>query len=415
MAFALGPTLEATAACQAIAADPAKAIAESNAAHARQVADLFQRIPRLVSDNKDVEKFYNRSLVHFILNRWDVPEFVLHPCYSTGSIRGGCVTEYLWNYGESWLMMPLYDPAANREHIKQFLKCDMTAHFAFNPVDGKAHGPWYMVNQEKIIGLVYNHVKVTGDMAFLAEVVNGKTVLEHVLKNAVVLDDVSKPVKLIDYGSSNSHLELRRQYAYNHVMPDLNGRRYANYLCAARLAELAGKPAPYLYPRAAALKPLLKQELWNSEARWFDFINGKGQTETRWTVQMFYLFGSGVLDKETEGGLISHLNDKEFLGEYGLHSLAKGDPAYDPADVDNGGPGACTSFPPNIATRLYKAGRTARGRRHHTALHLVGKPDAVLGRFHCRRPRRLPPRYAVAMHHRQRGRGTILHLRHVRR
>jgi hypothetical protein len=40
-----------------------------------------------------------------------------------------------------------------------------------------------------------------------------------------------------------------------------------------------------------------------------------------------------------------------------LHSLARHDIAYDPADVDNGGPGSCTSFPPQIAERLYKAGR----------------------------------------------------------
>ena len=96
----MGPSAEAAAACQAIAAEPAKAIADADAAHGQAVADLFQRLPRLVSDNKEVEKFYNRSLVHFIMNRWDVPEFVLHPYYSTGSIRGGCVTEYLWNYGE---------------------------------------------------------------------------------------------------------------------------------------------------------------------------------------------------------------------------------------------------------------------------------------------------------------------------
>lgn len=29
----------------------------------------------------------------------------------------------------------------------------------------------------------------------------------------------------------------------------------------------------------------------------------------------------------------------EFLGDYGLHSLRKADPAYDENDVDNGGPG----------------------------------------------------------------------------
>jgi hypothetical protein len=320
---------------------------------------LFQRIPHLSSDDPSVEAFYNRSLLSLILNRWDVPEFVLHPYYSTGSIRGGCVTEYLWNYGESLLLLPLYDPAAHREHIRQFLKCDMTAHFAFNPVDGKAHGPWYMVNQEKIVGLVYHHVRITGDTAFLQETVDGRTVIDHVIENAVHGDDRSKPVALVDYGPSNSHLELRRQYTYNHTMPDLNGRRYANYLLAARLAEVAGQSqsAPPLRQRAAALKPLLKQKLWNPQTKWFDFINAKGQPETRWTVQMFYLLGSGVLDDETEAGLVSHLNDREFLGAYGLHSLAKGDPAYDPADVDNGGPGACTSFPPNIAFLLYQAGR----------------------------------------------------------
>lgn len=358
LAFAIGPSEESAAACKAIAANPEASIAAAKAAHVRRITELFQRVPRLVAHNKKVEDFYNRSLVHLLLNRWDVPEFVLRPYYSTGSIRGGCVTEYLWNYGESWEMMPLYDPAAHREHIKQFMKCDMTTHFAFNPVDGKAHGPWYMVNQEKIIGLVYRYVKITGDLAFLEEVVAGQTVLEHVLNSAALRDDASKPVALIDYGPSNSHLELRRQYTYNHVMPDLNGRRYANYLRAARLAEVGGKPAPQLRERAAALKSLLKEKLWNPEAKWFNFINGKGEPETRWTVQMFYLLGSGVLDQETESGLLSHLNDQEFLGHYGLHSLAKTDPAYDPADVDNGGPGACTSFPPNIAILLCTSGQS---------------------------------------------------------
>jgi hypothetical protein len=35
--------------------------------------------------------------------------------------------------------------------------------------------------------------------------------------------------------------------------------------------------------------------------------------------------------------------------------MSKTDPSYDPADVDNGGPGACTCFMPQVAERLYKA------------------------------------------------------------
>ena len=356
LAFALGPTAEAAAACDAMVAAPPQTIADADAAYRQMVTNLFQRLPILECTNRDVERFYTRSLVHLIMHRWDAPDFALRPYYSTGSTRGGCVGNYLWNYGESWEMLPLYDPAAHREHIKQFLKCDLTKYFAFNPVNGKAFGVWYMVNQEKIIGLVYHYVRLTGDTAFLAEVVNGKTVLQHVLDNAVFMDNLSQPVALIDYGPLNSHLELRGSYTYNHVMPDLNGRRYASYLFAARLAEIAGNPAPWLLDRAAALKPLLKQALWNPQTRWFDFIDGNGQPETRWTVQMFYLFGSGVLDTEEEAGLISHLNDNEFLGGYGLYSLALNDPAYDPTDVDNGGPGSCTSFPPNIANLLCQGG-----------------------------------------------------------
>jgi hypothetical protein len=227
-----------------------------------------------------------------------------------------------------------------------------------------------MVNQEKIIGLVYYYVRATGDVAFLQRRVDGKTVLAHVVAHALHGDDPTKPVALIDYGPSNSHLELRRGFPYNHVMPDLNGRRWANYHKAAELLEWAAShstqsktpvagplPAPaMLRQRAADLAVVLKQRCWNRQQRWFDFFGPAGKRDTRWTVQMFKLFNSGVLDAETESGLISHLNEREFLSAYGLHSLAKGDIAYDPEDVDNGGPGSCTCFPPQIAERLYKAG-----------------------------------------------------------
>lgn len=175
--------------------------------------------------------------------------------------------------------------------------------------------------------------------------------------HAMFGDDVAKPIGLIDYGPSGSHLELRRSYGYNHFSPDLNARRYANYLRAATLSDLAEKPAPYLRERAEQLKPLLKQRLWDPHARWFRFEDGQGKSDLRYTVQMFKPVGSGVLDQECEAGLLSHLTENEFLSAYGLHSLSKRDPAYDQLDIDNGGGGICTSFPPQIIERLYQAGQ----------------------------------------------------------
>jgi len=357
--FTMGPLPEAAAAGKALAAAPARVIREAEEEHLRQVQALFDKLPWLESTNAPLARFYQRSLVHLLLNRWDVPEFALHPYYGTGSVKGGCVCNYLWNFGEDWEVLPLYDPEATRAHIRQFLKIDLGAHFGFNPLTGQGFGPWYMVNQEKIVGLIYYYVKNTGDAAFLQEVVEGKTILDHALAQATLGDNLAQPVALIDYGPSNSHLELRRGYPYNHVMPDLNGRRYATYLRASELAEVAGKPAPVLRQRAETLKTVLKHQLWNPQTRWFDFQDAQGRKDTRYTIQLFKLLGSGVLDQEEESGLLSHFNEKEFLGQFGLHSLSKADVAYDQVDIDNGGGGSCTGFPPQIAERLYKAGHGA--------------------------------------------------------
>lgn len=81
-----------------------------------------------------------------------------------------------------------------------------------------------------------------------------------------------------------------------------------------------------------------------------------GRRDTRYTMQMYKLFASGVLDAEEEAGLMSHLNQREFLSAYGFHSMSKLDVAYDQVDIDNGGGGSCTCFPPQIAERFYKAG-----------------------------------------------------------
>jgi hypothetical protein len=359
LTFTIGPLTEATAASKTLAAAPERTSQDADDEHVGQLRALFDKLPRLESANPALVQFYQRSLVHLLLNRWDVPEFALHPYYGTGSIKGGCVCDYLWNFGEVWEVMPLYDPDATRAHIKQFLQIDLGSHFAFNPLNGRGFGPWYMVNQEKIVGLIYYYVKNTGDTAFLQEMVGGKTILDHAIAHATFRDDLAQPVALIDYGPSNSHLELRRGYPYNYVMPDLNGRRYATYLRASELAEVAGKPAPALRQRAEALQVVLKQQLWNPQTRWFDFQDAQGRKDSRYTIQLFKLFGSDVLDGEEESGLLSHLNEKEFLGEFGLHSLSKTDVAYDQVDIDNGGGGSCTCFPPQIAERLYKAGHAA--------------------------------------------------------
>jgi hypothetical protein len=334
-------------------------IKESTEKYISEVRNIFEKLPMLSSDNQDLVRFYNRSLSIFITNKFTIPELVLNPYYGTGAVKGGCQCNYLYNFGQVREIMPLLDGTATKKHIWQFLsKNCVSDHYAFFPMTGEAFGPWYMVNDEKIIALAYYYVKITGDVDFLNEQVKeDKTVLDLLIESAMHLDDKSKPARLIDYGPSGDHLELGWEFLYNHVMPDINGRRYANYDQVSKLCEAAGKPQSYLMERAKVVKKLLKDELWNPELRWFMFADDKGRKDVRYTIQMFKMIGSGVMDKEMEEGLISHLNEEEFLSPYGLHSMSKMDIGYDQADVDNGGGGICTSFPTLISEFLYKGGR----------------------------------------------------------
>jgi hypothetical protein len=355
VAFGMGPRDEAVKQVETALADPNAAVHAAREGILNERKDLYSRIPAFEASDERLTAYYRCSANHLILNRWRVPEFILHPYYGTGSIKGGCVGCYLWDYGLVPQLWPLFDPEANRAHIKQFLNVDIGKHFLFNPIDGEGSGPWYPVNQEKIIKLIYHHVLMTGETGFLAETINGKTVLEWVLHHATLLDTPG-PVQLADYGENKSHLELRKQYGYSHIVPDLNGQRCNNFHMAATLSEMAGTPRPDLRERAKALRGLLRTRLWDPEKQWFAFEDKAGKREFRYTNILYLLVGTEALERQCEEGLVGHLNEREFLSAYGIHSMAKHDPAYDQVDIDHGGGGSYVAFPPAIAQQLYRAG-----------------------------------------------------------
>lgn len=326
-----------------------------------EVQRIHDNLPRLTTDDPELTNLYYRSLVTYILSRWENPDLCAIPYYSTGSVTGGCMCSYLWDYCGGLMLHPVYDPEGNKEQLRAYLRNDLTQSYALNPVTSGAVGPWYPINQEKIILMVYHHIRATGETEFLLEKVGDKTVLEWMRYHAYVCDDLTKEADLYDYGEKgNSHLELHHNGngPYNGVMPDLNARRYLNYMRVYELTLLAGQPDENLPKRAAALAEKLKA-LWNEDAQWYDFIDAEGNRDTRYTVQMFKFLNSGVIGKAERDGLVSHLNEREFLSKFGLHSLSKEDPQYDQDDIDNGGGGICTHFTMQICAQLYEMGYDA--------------------------------------------------------
>ena len=92
---------------------------------------------------------YNRSVMILLLNKFEIPEFILHPYYATGSVKGGCLISDLWSYGGVSEILPLLDPKADREHILQFIRSGALYNgSAFDPITGKSSGSLNPANQK---------------------------------------------------------------------------------------------------------------------------------------------------------------------------------------------------------------------------------------------------------------------------
>lgn len=356
-AIALDERINADKTVQQAIKAPETALQNSRDCWGRRVAKLESAMPSFATDYSVLRRLYDRSLLHLLLNEWNVPEWKLHPYYATGGINGGCCCNYLWNYGEPYRLWSLLNPASARENLRTFLALDLTRCYAYFPDDGSAFGPYYPINQEKILLLTHAYVTQTGDTAFLSEPLQGKRIIDYMIEQATMHDDLSQAAVLVNYGDGNHHLELRGDLRYDGTVPDLNLRRCVNYHLADELCRMAGvKPPCDFAARAEALKKLIEQTLFDSEAGWFKALDMRGRPYLRYTIQMFKALGWGdwALSPKAKNALISQLTEQKFLGKFGMHSLAIDDPAYDPSDIDNGGPGACISFAPAIVDRLYR-------------------------------------------------------------
>ena len=347
--------------------NPEKHVAQTHGWWQSRVEWLFTRMPRLESDNQQLVAYYRRSLLHLLMNEWDVPGFLLHPHYGTGSISGDTICCYMWNYGGPFRLWSMLSPKSAREHLLHLLSLDLGNCYAFHADDGTAFGPYYPINHEKVVFLAYYYVLQTGDKGLLTRKLRGKTVIAHLVEQALVHDDLSQKATLVNYGPANDHLELRSPtfasdptMRYNGVMPDLNLRRCAILHLVDELCRLVRhRPPVELAVRAEALKKLIHRELFSRKEGWFRCLNTEGPAVFRYTIQMFKALGWGdwVLEPTAERALVKHLMaDGEFLGPFGVHSLSRKDPAYYEGDVDNGGPGACVSFAAAVIERLYRDG-----------------------------------------------------------
>lgn len=333
-----------------------KLIRQSRARWNERIEYAYNRLGRIRSSNAELDLFFKRGILTLLTCEWNKEEMLLQPYYAESGIDGGAVCSYLWGLAYVSRIMPLYNPQAWKEQIKQAIKTDAENHYAFIPTTGKSIGPWYSYNQYAMIRTIYDYVLITGDHGFLNEMVKNEKVIDYCLKQALYKDDINNEVKLINYGTNENLLELKKTGAYQFYVPSPNAERCWSYRAVDELCHLAGIQSLNLAFRAESLAGLITKELWSDEKSWFLTKDTMGVKHFSPCIQIFDILRCGILTKEQEKKILTHLNKQEFLSEYGVHSLSKEDPGYDLNDADWGGPGVYAGDAPELAEDLYQSG-----------------------------------------------------------
>jgi hypothetical protein len=203
---------------------------------------------------------------------------------------------------------------------------------------------------------------MTGDFSILDEPVCGISYLKYLYNFCLSKEDLDKPASLIDYGDNRNLLELKKTKTYQYYTPSPNAERLLIYDMLTELYEHQGEKTPNdLLKRKQELTDDFQTRLWNQQLGWPNTIDQAGNRKTSYSIQCFDAIRTGIYTRKMEDAVVAHLNEDEFLSEWGVHSLSKKDSGYDLNDVDWGGPGIYTGDGPELVDDLLQAGYFKEG------------------------------------------------------
>jgi hypothetical protein len=204
--------------------------------------------------------------------------------------------------------------------------------------------------------LINSYIKITGDRGILEDKAGDHTVYEWLKLWAAKLDTFAqRPDGLIDMGYGNEYLLELRTDGYDHVVPTVNGLAVEYLRWMAQLAGERHDPDAAKYAqRAEALNRSL-QTLWDEKAGWFDNLYADGSRQPIYTMHLFDLLGTSVVDDHQRQAIAAHLVPGEFLANLGIYAISKKDTVHwDRFDGDWGGGGCYIGTPLRTARYLYE-------------------------------------------------------------
>ena len=320
----------------------------------KRLQSVAEKLPVLKTEHKRLDEFYKRCILTVSECQWDRDNFIVNPFWSSGS----------WIYSIPWDlcflsdMLSMISPQSMRETMGLFFsEKDLVC--TYISWDGCSPGVFYIMQPFALKIMIDAYLRQTGDTGFLNKKISGQTILYWMKTwgDILINDFTSKTSGMLDIGPDTEALVEIRTDGFDYIVPALNGLAVDYYQWLAFWCrEFNDTDSLKFNQQAVALEKRFHENLWNTEKGWFDNIYPDGGRKPVYSNLLFDLIGTDVLTGEERLGLLSHLNDNEFLGPYGLYSMSRQDRVHwDRVDADWGGSGSYTGIPMQLVRNLYQS------------------------------------------------------------
>jgi hypothetical protein len=326
-------------------------------AHIRRLAE---RLPVLQTESPQLDNLYKRCLASMALCRWEREDFRNQPTW----VVGGFICVVSWDFSFSANTLCLVEPQAVRQLIRDVLEIGRLKASYLDIRKSRVLAEFLYIQEPFAMRELLNaYMTVTGDRTILDDQVAGATVYEWMKRWEAKLGEFATgPGGLLDLGDGNELLLELRTDDYDHVVPAVNGLTVEFLRWLAQLAKARNDPDAERFARRAEAMDRAFHGLWNERAGWFDNVWADGSRQPFFSAHLFDLLGTSVLTGSQRQAIASHIQEGDFLGEFGMYSISRKDTVHwDRLDADWGGGGCYLGTPLRTARYLYEHGDARRG------------------------------------------------------
>lgn len=324
------------------------------------LAWAYDKLPKFSSLNKKLEQYYYRCMLSTLMCRFENPNYISDVFWAVGT----------WPFTISWDNSYASDLIAilDSQSLKGAILTDFEHVKMKRTYVGWNGAYWdnlYIQEPFALKTMIEAYLRHTNDYGLFETKASGKSVWEWMQGWVNELqNNYTNDLGLIDVGYNTEKIIEIRTDGYNHTVPITNTLTIDLLYSMAAWAEKLGdkKLQQRYFGDAQKLEVLVEEHLWNDELGWFDNLYPDGTKASIWTYHLFDMLGADYLPDYQTYRLVTHLQEGEFLGKFGVYSIARRDSVHwDLIDSDWGGGGQYAGMPGRISRNLYQKGFAGKG------------------------------------------------------